>query len=219
MLAMRTVALAVAVFGVSLAATGQTSPAATDVAKQLQAHYNGVRDFVADFTQTYKSPIGRQTTQDRGRVRIKKPGRMWWDYKAQKVQVVADGSQVYTYLPDDRKLYVAPLPKTDEASSAMMFLAGRGDLLRDFTPSLGANQPAGSWRLDLMPRTPQADFKTLTLIVNRATMVLEGLVTTDEADGVTTYVFTNLKENAGLADGEFVFNTSKIPKDVVVIRK
>ena len=125
MLAMRTVALAVAVFGVSLAAMGQTSPAATDVAKQLQAHYNGVRDFVADFTQTYKSPIGRQTTQDRGRVRIKKPGRMWWDYKAQKVQVVADGSQVYTYLPDDRKLYVAPLPKTDEASSAMMFLAGR----------------------------------------------------------------------------------------------
>jgi hypothetical protein len=70
---------------------------------------------------------------------------------------------------------VAPLPKTDEASSAMMFLAGRGDLLRDFTPSLGANQPAESWRLDLMPKTPQPDFKTLTLIVNRATMVLEDL--------------------------------------------
>jgi outer membrane lipoprotein-sorting protein len=132
---------------------------------------------------------------------------------------VADGSQLYTYLPDDRKLYVAPLPKTDEASSAMMFLAGRGDLLRDFTPSLGADQPAGSWRLDLMPKTPQPDFKTLTLIVNRATMALEGLVTTDDAQGVTTYGFTNLKENAGLADGEFVFNISKIPKDVEVIRK
>ena len=170
---MRVLGLMVVALGVSLAATGQTAPAASDVARQLQTHYNTVRDFVADFTQTYKSTIGRQTTQDRGRVRIKKPGRMWWDYKAQKVQVVADGSQVYTYLPDDRKLYVAPLPKTDEASSAMMFLAGRGDLLRDFTPSLGANQPAGSWRLDLMPKTPQADFKTLTLIVNRATMVLK----------------------------------------------
>jgi outer membrane lipoprotein-sorting protein len=70
-----------------------------------------------------------------------------------------------------------------------------------------------------MPRTPQPDFKTLTLIVNRATMALEGLVTTDDTGGVTTYGFTNLKENAGLADGEFVFNTSKIPKDVEVIRK
>jgi len=219
MLAMRTLALAVAIWGVSLTAAGQSSPGAADVAKQVQTHYNGVRDFVADFTQSYKSPIGRQSTQDRGRVRIKKPGRMWWEYKGQKSQVVADGSQLYTYLPEDRKLYVAPLPKTDEASSAMMFLAGRGDLLRDFTPSLAADQPAGSWRLDLTPKTPQADFKTLTLIVNRATLALEGLVTTDDAGGVTTYDFTNLKENTGLADGEFVFNISKIPKDVEVIRK
>ena len=44
-------------------------------------------------------------------------------------------------------------------------------------------------------------------------------MTTDDAQGVTTYGFTNLKENAGLADGEFVFNISKIPKDVEVIRK
>lgn len=219
MLAMRTVAVVMAVFGVSLAVAGQAAPTAADVAKQLQTHYNGVRDFVADFTQNYKSPIGRQTTQDRGRVRIKKPGRMWWEYKVQKSQVVADGTKIYTYLPDDRKLYVASLPKTDEASSAMMFLAGRGDLLRDFTPSLAATQPPGSWRLDLAPKTPQADFKTLTLIVNRATFALEGLVTTDEAEGVTTYSFTNLKENTGLADGEFVFNTSKIPKDVEVIVK
>jgi len=219
MLAMRTLAVALAVIGASLAAAGQAVPTATDVAKQVQTHYNGVRDFVADFTQTYKSPIGRQTTQDRGKVRIKKPGRMWWEYKAQKSQVVADGSLIYTYLPDDRKLYVAPLPKTDEASSAMMFLAGRGDLVRDFTPSLGATQPAGSWRLDLAPKTPQADFKTLTLVVNRATLALEGLVTTDEAEGVTTYSFTNLKENVGLADNEFVFNINKIPRDVEVIKK
>ncbi len=216
---MRAIALAVTVLAGSMLAAAQTPPSAADVARQLQAHYNGVRDFVADFTQTYKGTIGRQTAQDRGRVRIKKPGRMYWEYKAQKSQIVADGSQIYTYLPEDRKLYVTPMPKSDEASSAMMFLAGRGDLLRDFTPALGANQPAGSWRLDLAPKTPQADFKTLTLVVNRATMALEGLVTTDEAEGVTTYSFTNLKENTGLADGEFVFNISKIPKDVEVIRK
>src|SRR5262245_29475722 len=116
---MRTWVVALGVLGATFGSAAQTSPTAADVAKQLQAHYNTVRDFVADFTQTYKSAIGRQSTQDRGRVRIKKPGRMWWEYKAQRVQVVADGSQLYTYLPEDRKLYVAPLPKSDEASSAM----------------------------------------------------------------------------------------------------
>ncbi len=215
---MRRVLLACVLGGAVLSA--QAPASAADLARQLQAHYSGVRDFAADFTQSYRGGVVRQTAQDRGQVRVKKPGRMWWDYKSsQKLQVVADGSQIYTYLPDDRKVYVTPLPKANEASSAMLFLTGRGDLLRDFTPSMGADQPDGAWRLDLAPKTPQADFTSLSLVVNRTTLSLQGLVTTDDSKGVTTYTFVNLKENVGLADADFVFSFSKLPKDVEVIRK
>lgn len=198
----------------------QAPPAAQDLARQVQAHYGTVRDFTADFTQVYRAGVGRQTVQENGKVRIKKPGRMWWDYKSNdKAQVVADGSQLYSYLPGDRKVYVTPLPKPDEASSAMLFLTGRGDLLRDFTASIGSDQPDGVWRLDLAPKTPQADFTTLTLVVNRTTFALQGLVTTDQSKGVQTYTFTNLKENVGLADRDFEFSFNKLPKDVEVIRR
>jgi len=208
--------------GLTLAAllpSGQTAPAAPDVARQLQAHYAEVHDFTADFTQTYRGGVVSQTVTDRGTVRIKKPGRMRWEYAtSQKQRVVADGTEIYFYLPEDRKVYVTPLPRADEASKAMLFLTGRGNLTRDFTASLAADQPAGQWRLQLVPKVPDSDFTTLTLVVNRATLALEGLVTKDQTEGTTTYVFSNLKENVGLKDGDFLFDTSKLPKDVEVIR-
>jgi outer membrane lipoprotein carrier protein len=209
---------AVAVIG-ALLQTQPPTPAAQDLAKRVQAHYDSIRDFTADFNQTATGGVVRQSVKDRGTVRIKKPGRMWWDYKSsQKQQVVADGTMIYTYLPDDRKVYVAPLPKPDEASSAMLFLTGRGDLLRDFTPTMPDDQPAGSWRLTLVPKTPQTDFTSLTLVVDRTTLALQGLMTTDQSKGVTTYAFSNLKENVGLADKDFIFSFAKLPKDVEVIK-
>jgi len=212
--------VAAAIVGALIPAqTQQTSPQAQDLAKRVQAHYDAVRDFTADFNQTSTGGVIRQSVKDHGAVRIKKPGRMWWDYKSsQKQQVVADGTEIYTYLPDDRKVYVAPLPKADEASSAMLFLTGHGNLLRDFTPTLPDDQPAGSWRLTLVPRTPQQDFTSLTLVVDRTTMALQGLMTTDDSKSVTVYTFSNLKENVGLADKDFIFSTAKLPKDVEVIR-
>ncbi len=212
--------VAAAIVGALIAVQAQqTSPQAQDLAKRVQAHYDSIRDFTADFNQGSTGGVVRQTVRDHGAVKIKKPGRMWWDCKSsQKQQVVADGTMIYTYLPDDRKVYVAPLPKVDEASSAMLFLTGRGDLLRDFTPILPDDQPAGSWRLTLVPRTPQTDFTSLTLVVDRASMALQGLMTTDQSKGVTTYAFSNLKENVGLADKDFIFSFAKLPKDVEVIK-
>ncbi len=216
-MAMRVVAL-LALGGVALVPQAAAPPAA-DLAREVQAHYATVRDFSADFTQTYQGGVVRQTVRDAGKVRIKKPGRMWWDYRTNdKIQVVADGSEIYTYIPPDRKVYVTRMPGPNQASTAMLFLTGRGDILRDFTPSLGDNQ-TGARRLILAPQTPQADFTSLTLVVNPTTLALEGLVTTDQANGVTTYTFSNMKENAGLSDADFVFNMSKLPKDIEVIRR
>ena len=198
---------------------GQAAPSAADLARQVQAHYSGIRDFTAEFTQSARGGVVSQTVNERGTVRIKKPGRMLWEYStSQKQRLVADGTEIYLYLPQDRKVYVTPLPKADGTSKTMLFLAGRGDLTRDFTPSLTGDQPAGQWRLTLVPKVADPDFTTLTLVVNRATLALEGLVTTDQTGGVTTYVFSKLKENVGLKDTEFLFDTRGLPKDVEVIR-
>ena len=98
-----------------------------------------------------------------------------------------------------------------------MFLAGKGNLTRDFTPSLvdlPAGMPAGSRALKLVPKARQRDYDWLVLVVDPASLQIRGLVTVDAQGGKSSFSFANLKENIGLADKEFAF---KIPRGVDVI--
>ena len=181
------------------------APSASELARQIQQHYANVRDFTADFTHTYRGALP-QTTSDRGTVRIKKPNRMRWTYQApEKNELVADGVLVWWYVPTDHRVQRSAIPQGDDVSSAVMFQAGKGDLVRDFRAAMPATQTAGSWQLDLTPIAKQADFDTLSLIVDRKTLQWRGLSTVDHDGGVSTFSFTNLKENVGLKDGEFTF--------------
>jgi outer membrane lipoprotein carrier protein len=191
------------------APTAQAAPTAADLTKKLQARYQTVRDFTADFTQTYQGVLQRKAATERGKLQLKKPSRVRMTYESPERKVfVADGVQFYSYFPSDRTGSVNPLPKEGESSTALLFIAGRGDLTRDFTASLAPAQPPSEWQVILVPRSPQADFKTLTLIVDRATLALNGFVTVDD-QGTNTIRFANVKENTGLRDSAFDFQFPK----------
>lgn len=210
---MRTL-LAISLAAISAVAVGagQEAPNAATLASRIQAHYTTVRDFTADFTLTQTSAMLPKPVEERGDVKIKKPSRMRWTYQtSSKQQFVSDGTRLYSYFPQDRYVTTTALPKGNEASTALLFLAGRGDLTRDFTASVPDQQPPGEWRLLLKPKALQADFKTLTLDVDRATLALRGFTVVDDQGAISKFRFANLRENRGLADKEFEFT---IPKGV-----
>jgi outer membrane lipoprotein carrier protein len=197
------------------AAPAAQTPSAEQLARQLQTHYDGVKDFTATFTQSFRGVALPQQTNERGDVKVKKPYRMRWTYTApEKKELVTDGLQIWDYRPSDKVVLVRPLPKEGEASTALLFLAGRGNLLRDFTVSMAPAQPEDEWHLSLVPKSKQADFTSLVVQVDRRTMALRGLIKTDDT-GSWTYRFQNLKENAGLADQTFTFTP---PRGVDIIR-
>jgi len=193
----------------------QTAP---ELAASLQRKYDGIKDFAADFTHTYEGGVLRKQITERGHLLVKKPGKMRWDYSApDKKQFVSDGAKMYTYLPEDKQVIVAEVPP-DQAGTPTLFLAGKGSLTRDFTPSLTdapAGTAPGSLALKLVPKARQAEYDWLMLVVDPATLAIRGLVTVDGQGGKSTFSFTNLKENIGLADKEFAF---KMPRGVDVIR-
>lgn len=194
--------------------TGTQTPEASDLAARVQARYNTIRDFTADFTQRQTSPLLPKPVVERGEVKIKKPGRMRWVYTTgDRNQVISDGTTIYAYFPQDRHVSPTPMPRGDEASTALLFLAGQGNITRDFTATMPAEQPAGEWRLTLRARTQEADFETLTLEIDRVSLAFRGLVIIDQQGGTSAFRFTNMRENRGLADSEFAF---VIPRGVEV---
>jgi outer membrane lipoprotein carrier protein len=199
--------------------TAQAAPAppAGELARRLQAKYEQVRDFTADFEHTYTGGVLRRKAVERGRVQVKKPGKMRWVYRSpEKKEFVSDGRKLYSYIPEDQQVMVSTVPPADEASSPALFLAGKGDVLRDFTASVPdvPNLSAGQVALKLVPKHQQQEYDWLVLVLNGQSLQIERLITADAQGGTSSFAFTNIRENVGLPDATFTFT---IPRGVDVI--
>jgi outer membrane lipoprotein carrier protein len=213
---MRLLMLSAAAAALIAAFPSAQTPTAAEITRRIQAHYDTVRDFRADFTQTHKGAFLRQTSVERGNLVVKKVNRMRVSYATRpRKEFVADGTTLYAHFIEDKFGTETPLPRAGESSIALLFLAGRGNLLEDFVASLPAAQPEGRWEVTLTPKTPQPDFDTLTLVVERNSYKLAGLSTQDDASGTSTFQFSNLRENTGIADSAFNF---KFPPNVAIRR-
>jgi outer membrane lipoprotein carrier protein len=195
-----------------------TQATPVELAQALQKKYDTVRDFSADFVHAYEGGALRKQITERGHLLIKKPGKMRWEYSAPDQKLfVSDGVKMYSYIPQDKQVIVSNVPPDDEAATPTLFLAGKGNLTRDFTPTivdLPKGMPAGSRALKLVPRSKQRDYDWLILVVDPATLDLRGLVTVDAQGGISSFSFNNLKVNTNPADKEFAF---KIPRGVDVV--
>jgi outer membrane lipoprotein carrier protein len=199
---------------------GITAPeqSALELAQALQRKYDGIRGFAADFVHTYRGGVLNKQLTERGRLLVKKPGKMRWEYTSpEKKLFVSDGVKIYSYVPEDKQVIVSDVPSGDNLTTPVLFLAGKGNLTRDFSPSF-TDPPTGgapgSRALKLVPKTAQPDYDWLVVVVDAATLGLRGLVYSDPQGGTSTFSFTNMKENAGLTDNEFEF---KVPRGVDVV--
>ena len=214
-------ALVLLIVTVSSPAPAQTPGAATQsadvVARALQAKYDRVSGFSADFVHQYQGGVLRQTATERGRLLVKKPGKMRWEYRdPERKLFVSDGHKLYSYIPQDRQVLVSDVPDEDHATTPALFLAGKGNLQRDFTVTYVTidGVPAGTTVLKLSPRRSEPEYDWLVLAVDPKTLDIRALVTVDSQGGRSTFTLTNLKENLRIADKEFAFS---IPRGVDVI--
>ena len=193
----------------------QTRPPATEIARALQQKYDGVKDFTADFTHIYEGGVLKRKSTERGSVKIKKPGKMLWEYMApEKKTFVSDGRMIYSYVPADKQVIRSPVPPDDEATTAVLFLAGKGNLPRDFDVSYAESSAADAIALRLNPRRKQRDYDWLMVVVDRTSMQIRALTAADQQGGRSTFEFRNYRENTGVSDSAFTF---KIPKGADVI--
>lgn len=191
-----------------------TAPAA-EVAAALQRKYDTIKDFSAAFTQIYEGGVLRRKAVEAGTVYIKKPGKMRWEYTTpQKKLFVSDGETLYMYFPADKQVMKNPVPDQEQATSAVLFLMGKGNLTRDFDVRYGEGGTPDTYVLRLDPRIRQAEYDWLQVTVDRQTLQIRSLTAADAQGGRSTFVLTNFKENPGLADKMFQFS---IPRGTEVI--
>ena len=193
-------------------------PASADaIARDLQRKYDRITDFSTDFVHSYRGGVLRQQATEQGHLLVKKPGKMRWEYTSpEKKTFVSDGHKLYSYIPQDKQVLVSTVPPDEQAPSPALFLTGKGSITRDFNATFDKvpEAAAGSVALRLTPKKHEPEYDSLTLVVQPGTLNLLMLVTVDPQGGRSVFTFTNLKENVGLADNQFVF---KMPRGVDVV--
>jgi outer membrane lipoprotein carrier protein len=203
------------IVSIPILAGAQSRESPDGLAKALQQRYQSVRDFTADFVQTYRGGVLRTETRERGTVSVKKPGRMRWIYTSpERKEFVSDGLKVYSYVPQDRQVLISDVPTENEASTSIMFLTGKGDIVRDFVPGFAASTVPGTVALKLTPRRDEPEYEYLIVAVDPASLQIRALTTRDRQGGESTLRFENLQENKGISDKDFAF---RIPRGVDVI--
>ena len=171
----------------------------------VQKRYDGVRDLRANFEQvSFSMGLGTETTL-RGTVAVERPGKMRWEYAAPDGRVIVlDQSSIRIWNPDEKQLQIAPLSANNVSPTALGFLLGQSVLRETFTAELIAAPERAERGLRLRPRS-DGGFELLELWVDPKTSELRESVVLDLFGNRTRLRLSELRENAGVAPGEFVF--------------
>jgi outer membrane lipoprotein carrier protein len=201
------VLLAVLLTGVFLQGTPPSTPpsdpAGEALARRIEARQRGLKDLQAHFEQRYRSAtLGREIVEV-GRLSLKPPGRMLFEYeKPDKKLFVSDGKTSYFYVPDDHQVFVKDL--RGEQGVLAVLLSGRQGIVDRFAPALEPSGEGSLKRLRLTPRSADPDVDHVLVDVDAEGRV-RGIRIVSPAGDASQFVFESIRENVGLSDRIFQF--------------
>jgi outer membrane lipoprotein carrier protein len=187
---------------------------------QVQKQYDTTGGFKTRFRQESRLKTQGAGDTAEGLLYFKKPSQMRWDYQApaaQKKEVIADGREVYIYIPQDKTVMVYPMKQVMRSDLVMRFFSGIGELQRDFTVAWQTPyQGSGPMKILLKPTKSQPDLKELTLTIDPQTFLVQTLEFSNAYGDFTRMNFSGTQLNVSLDSNFFKFTP---PPGVQVVRE
>jgi outer membrane lipoprotein carrier protein len=215
--------------GVSLPAVGEDSgeeqarKEVREVMKRLQARYEKTKDLQADFTQKTTIEGFERPMTSSGKVYIKKPGRLRWNYLEPSTEdIYVDREDVKVYVPEHKQVLVGKLTHMAASRAPLELLQGAAKLDASFDaePTSGKGRGVGGIRLvTLIPKTREGDVhgtvQKIVVEVFPKSYFIRSLSLHEMSGNVSNFEFSSLQSNIGLDDDLFV---PKFPPDVEVVK-
>jgi outer membrane lipoprotein carrier protein len=194
-----------------------------EVMKRLQARYEKTKDLQADFTQKTTIEGFERPMTSSGKVYIKKPGRLRWNYLEPSAEdIYVQGDDVKVYVPEHKQVLVGKLTHMAASRAPLELLQGAAKLDASFDPepTPGKSRGVGGLRLvTLVPKShgAEAHGTVLRIVVEvfPKTYFIRSLSLYEISGNVSNFEFSSLQSNIGLDDDLFV---PKFPPDVEVVK-
>lgn len=194
----------------------QAQTSEDDIVTRVQQRYEMTRDLEADFTQRATLKTLNETQVSSGKVYIKKPGMMRWDYQEPEPQTILLKSNILSvYTPEFNQLVEQPVTNLYRSKAPIAFLAGQAELREVFLVKAelidGADKAGGHWRLLLRPKEDNPQLKELQMEIDPKTYDISRSIIIDHFGNETDIRYINIRTNQGIDENAFVL---EVPPDV-----
>ena len=194
-----------------------------EVVKQLQARYEKTKDLQADFTQKTTIEGFERPITSSGKVYIKKPGRLRWNYLDPSVEdIYVNRDDIKVYVPEHKQVLVGKLTQMAASKAPLELLLGVAKLEESFDiePTPGKGRGVGGIRLlTLLPKSREGEagrsLQRIVLEVFPKTYFIRTISLYEVSGNVASFEFSSLQPNMGLGDSLFDL---KLSADVAVVR-
>ncbi len=212
----------VGVLGVPSPAPGTDSNGLQALVNRVDARYAQIRDLQADFVQETRIEGFDRLLRSSGRVFLKKPGLLRWDYLEPTVEhIYVREDQLEMYVPAHNQVLRGDLTMMVATKAPLQLLRGVGKLSEHFFVQPTTDGKVGDGELlllTLVPMTaPGSAPSSIAKVVSEIqpdTYFIQSLTLHEVSGNVSTVRFSNFKADTGLNEALFTLNP---PEGVVIV--
>jgi outer membrane lipoprotein carrier protein len=147
------------------------------ILKGIEARYAGP-GFSAVFFQESMLKAMQISDTAEGRLTVKKPGKMRWEYILPDPQtIITDGTSMWIYRPADNQVMVGKAPEFFGGGKGAGFLSDIRRIRNSFRIEQKPAKNDQYLRLQLIPKKPDPEIAEIILSVGKATFQVDQVVT------------------------------------------
>ena len=189
---------------------------------RIDAQYAQIKDFQADYVQETRIRGFDTPIRSSGRVYLKKPGRLRWDYLEPSVEhIYVHQDQVAMYVPAHNQVLKGSLTMMVSTKAPVRLLQGVGKLAEHFSTEPTGDGKKGEGGLPLVtliPKSiagaPPSSLVKIVVEIQPRTYMIQGLTLHEKNGNVSTFRFSGFKINKGLDD---TVVTLTPPEGVIIV--
>ena len=197
---------AVVVTALPAAVRADSMPPLDTILKELEKRYTGSQ-FSADFLQESTIKAMEITDFASGRVYVRYPGMMRWEYeKPERQAIITDGHKLWVYRPLDNQVMTGNAPVFFRDGKGASFLSDIRLVRQKFTITAHPPENEYLYELRLVPREKTLNISQIRLYVVPGAFTIARIVTLDDYGDDTRIDIVNPQFNVSLDPALFKFD-------------
>ena len=199
----------------SAPAADKSAPALNQILQGIEQRYAG-KGFTATFFQESILKAMQITDTAEGKLTVKQPGKMRWEYTIPEAQIIiSNGQSMWIYRPADHQVVVGKSPEYFGGGKGAGFLSDIRQIRKSFTIQLQPAENEQYYRLRLVPLKPSQDLSDIILSIDKKSYQIDQVITHNAYGDETRIVLSNYQFNVDPPDDLFTFD---IPPGVDVVK-